>query len=114
MPSSDETIVLGEFLVDPDSSLKAMENMYRFQKIQELQRKLQQAKDRQTPPITPSSIVIGLEKRRETAKGINHPKQYVKAYCACRAVGAQWCKQTTDRAYAPREDADLSVDMAVD
>jgi hypothetical protein len=37
-----------------------------------------------------------------------------ESYCACRAVGSEWCKQTTDRAYAPREDTDLSVDMAVD
>ena len=60
MPSSNK-IVLGEFWVDSDGEifididdpLKAMEDMYRFQKIQELQRKLQKKKDHQVPPINP-------------------------------------------------------------
>jgi hypothetical protein len=38
--------------------------------------------------ITPITLNIGLKKRRETAKGINHPKRCVKSQCACRAVGA--------------------------
>jgi hypothetical protein len=60
MPSSDE-IVLGEFWVDSDGEifvdiddpLKAIEDLYRFQKIQALQRTLQQANDQQAPPLTP-------------------------------------------------------------
>ena len=61
MPSSDETIILGEFWVDSDGEifididdpLQAMEDMYRFQKIQELHRKVQKVKDQYAPPITP-------------------------------------------------------------
>jgi hypothetical protein len=58
---NDKTIVLGEFWVDSDGEiftdiddpLEAMENMYRFQQIQDLQRKLQKQNDQHTPPITP-------------------------------------------------------------
>ena len=61
MPSS-ETIILGEFWVDSDGELfidptedplDASEQEYRFQKIQELQRKLQRTTDQHVPPITP-------------------------------------------------------------
>jgi hypothetical protein len=57
----DKKIDLGEFLVDLareifidiGDPLKAMKDMYQFQKIQELQRKLQKANDQQAPLITP-------------------------------------------------------------
>ena len=60
MPSSNK-IVLGEFWVDSDGEiftdiddpLQAMENMYRFQQIQNLQCKLQKQNDQHAPPITP-------------------------------------------------------------
>ena len=61
MSSSDETIVLGEFWldsdgeiwIDPDDPLQGLEDACKFQKIQELKRKLQKAKDQQSSPITP-------------------------------------------------------------
>jgi hypothetical protein len=74
MPSSNK-IVLGEFWVDSggeifidvDDPLKAIEDMFRFQKIQELQRKLQKKKDYQVPPITP--ILPANRPRQARGKG---------------------------------------------
>ena len=59
--ADDKTIVLGEFWVDADGEifvdidapLQAVEEMYRYQKIQELQRKLQRTTGQHVPPITP-------------------------------------------------------------
>ena len=58
--ADDKTIVLGEFwfdadgeiFVDIDASLQAVEEMYRYQKIQELQRKFEKQNNQQVPPIT--------------------------------------------------------------
>jgi hypothetical protein len=61
MPGSDETIVLGEFwvdsdgevFIDPTGPMPGLQNAVKLQKIKELQQKLQQANDQQSPPITP-------------------------------------------------------------
>ena len=74
MPSS-ETIVLGEFWVDADGEvfvdrtdpLEAMETMYRYQKIQELHRKLEKQNNQQVPPIT--LLTHGNRPRQARGKG---------------------------------------------
>jgi hypothetical protein len=73
--ASNDKIVLGEFwidsdgeiFIDPDDLLKGLEDMYRFQKIQELQRKLQKTKDQQAPPINP--LLHGYRTREAQSKG---------------------------------------------
>ena len=66
--AKDKEIVLGEFWVDSDGEifvdindpLQAMEDMYRYEQIKKLQKKLQEQNDLKPPPDT----ATGFSKKR--------------------------------------------------
>jgi hypothetical protein len=71
--ADNNAIVLGEFWVDSDGEvfvditnpLQAMQDLYRFHKIQELQRKLDRQPPLETAPSAPASFSTPLPRRVE-------------------------------------------------
>jgi hypothetical protein len=81
---SKNNIILGEFwvgsdgeiFVDIDDPLQAMEDLYRFQKIQALQRKLPLANDQQAPSMPPPNYRNRPRQARRKRKGYSSPEVF--------------------------------------